>query len=138
MPPLQRFLDQRSFGAAATAVAAIAVFLLDRLVGLLFVVFLVLGFFSGFSNEVRRVEEGALLSADVDEGCLNSGEHCIDPAQIDVTDHASVVWTIDEKLDEFLVLQNRDPRFTRDRVNEDFSFHYSPSHSSLGDSASEM
>jgi hypothetical protein len=84
------------------------------------------------------VEEGALLSADVDEGSLNSGEYCVNPAQINVTDHASVVWTIDKKLYELPVLQNRDPRFARSRVNEDFSFHCCPPPASLGDSASEV
>ncbi|HYU52331.1 MAG TPA: hypothetical protein VEK37_05275, partial [Gemmatimonadaceae bacterium] len=47
---------------------------------------------------------------------------------VNVTDHASVVWTIDKKLDELPVLQNRDPRFARSRVYEDFSFHCCPSH----------
>src|SRR5256885_7138413 len=84
------------------------------------------------------MEEGTLLGANVDEGGLDSGEHGIDPAQINVTDHASVVWTIDEKLYELAVLQNRDPRFARSRVNEDFSFHRCPPQPSRGDSASEV
>ena len=61
------------------------------------------------------MEEGALLGADVDECGLDAGEDCLDPAKVDVADHASVVWTIDEKLNELLVLQNRHARFARRR-----------------------
>ena len=72
------------------------------------------------------MEKGTFLGAYIDEGSLDSGEHGVDPAQINVTDHASVVWTIDEKLNELPILQNRDPRFARSRVDEDFSFQLSP------------
>jgi len=77
-------------------------------------------------DEIGGVEEGAFLGAYVDEGGLDAGEYCVHPAQVNVTDHASVVWTIDEKLDELPVLQNRDPRFARSRVYEDFSFQLLP------------
>jgi hypothetical protein len=81
------------------------------------------------------VEESALFGANVDEGGLDAGEHCVDPAQVDITDHSSGVWTVDEQLNELVVLQNRDPRFARSRVDEDFSFHCSPLPLTVGDSA---
>jgi hypothetical protein len=78
------------------------------------------------ADEIGGVEEGAFLGAYVDEGSLDSREHGVHPTQVNVTDHASVVWTIDEKLNELPILQNRDPRFARSRVDEDFSFQLLP------------
>jgi hypothetical protein len=83
------------------------------------------------------VKKGTLLGADVDEGRLDPRKDRFDPAQIDVADHAAVVWTIDEKLNELIVLQNRHPRLARAGVNEDFSFHRNPPGGIGGDSASK-
>jgi len=61
----------------------------------------------------RQREGGTLLGAYVDECGWIPGSNGIDAAQINVTDHASVVWTVYEELNELPVLQNRDPRFAR-------------------------
>jgi hypothetical protein len=81
------------------------------------------------------VEEGTLFGADVDKGGLDSGEDCLYPAKVYVADHAAVVWTIDEKLYELTVLQNRHARFARAGVDEEFSFHRDPPPLHNGDSA---
>ena len=73
------------------------------------------------------MEEGTLLGADVDERGLNAGKHRVDLAEVDVADHAAGVWAVDEQLNELVVLEDRDPRFARARVDEDFSFHRRPS-----------
>ena len=86
------------------------------------------GFIGGLPDEIGRVEKGAFLGADVDEGGLDAGEHCVDPAEVNVTDHAAGVGTIDQKLNELVVLEDRDPRFARGRVDQDFSFHRCPPH----------
>ncbi len=75
---------------------------------------------------VGGVQEGTLLRPDVDEGCLNAGKNCFYFPEIDVADHAAGVWTVDQELYEPVVLQNRDARFARSRVYEDFTFHCSP------------
>ena len=138
---LQCFLNEWGFRATAAAVAAVAIavsIFLGWFVDLVIFVVFIFRLVGGLSDEIRGVEKGALLRTDVDEGCLDSGEHRVDPAKVNVTDHASVVWTIDEKLDELPVLQNRDPRFTRSRVYEDFSFHCCRLTTPHGDSASEV
>ena len=52
------------------------------------------------------MEKGALLLPDVDEGGLDAGEHRLDPAEVDVADHAAVVGTVDQQLDEPVVLED--------------------------------
>ncbi len=100
------------------------------------IVIVVFSFFGVFADEVGRVEEGALLHADVDECRLDSRQHGINLSQVHVANHATVIWTIDEQLDQLLVLQNRHARLTRAGVNEDFSFHRRPLNVRDGDSAS--
>ena len=141
---LERFLDGRGFGSSAVAVASIAaiaavILLFDRLFALFVVILVVVVFrlIGGLTNQVGSVEEGALLGAYVDECGLDAGEYGIDAAEINVTDHASVVWTVCEELNELPVLQNRDPRFARSRVDEDFSFHCCRLIPRLGDSTSK-
>jgi hypothetical protein len=106
-------------------VSRVTVLLLYRLLRVVVCFFfvIVLGFICRLTNEVRGVKKGTLFGAYVDEGGLDAREDGIYATEINVTDHASVVWTIDEELYELPVLQNRDPRFARSRVNEDFSFH---------------
>src|SRR5687768_16493464 len=139
LAPLQCFLNGRGLSATPGPIASVSVSVFpgDRLVDLVSVVVLVVvfRFIRGLTNKIGGVEERALFGADVDEGSLNAGEHCVDPAEVDVTDHSSVVWTVDEQLDELVVLQNRDPRFARSRVDEDFSFHCYPLPVTDGDSA---
>jgi hypothetical protein len=76
---------------------AVAILFLDRLFALVVVIILLIvifGLIGGLPDEIGSVEEGTLLGANVYEGGLNSGEYCVNPAQVNVTDHASVVWTI--------------------------------------------
>jgi hypothetical protein len=82
------------------------------------------------------MKEGTFLGADVDERGLDPRKDRFDAPKIDVADHSAVVWTIDKKLYELLILQNRHPRFARAGVDEDFSFHRDPPGMSDGDSAS--
>ena len=74
-------------------------------------------------DEIGRVEEGTLLGADVDERGLKAGKHCVYLAEVDVADHPAGVGTVDEELNELVVLEDGDPRFARGRVDQDLSFH---------------
>ncbi len=80
------------------------------------------------------MKEGTLLGADVYKGGLDPRKDRVDSTQVYVADHAAVVWTIDEKLYELPVLQNRHPRFARAGVDEEFSFHRIPPRTGDGDS----
>ena len=77
-------------------------------------------------DEIGRVEERALLGADVDERGLNAGKDCFDLAEVDVADHAAGVGAVDEELDELVVLEDGDPRLARGRIDQNFSFHRGP------------
>jgi hypothetical protein len=94
--------------------------------GRFIIILFVLCLFGILADEIGGMEEGALLRANVDECRLNSRQHCFDLSQVHVANHATVVWTIDEELNQLPVLQNRHARFTRAGVNEDFSFHRRP------------
>ena len=50
-------------------------------------------------QQVRGVEEGALLLADVDEGRLDTGQHRLDPTQVDIADGAAMVRPVHQELD---------------------------------------
>ncbi len=82
---------------------------------------LVLGF-----EEVGGVQEGRLALADVDERRLDAGQHCLDPAQVDVADATAMIGTIDQQLDELVVLEDRHPRLARGTGDEDFALHGRP------------
>ena len=45
--------------------------------------------------------------------------------EVDVADHAAGVRTVDQQLDELVVLEDGDPRLARCRVDQDLSFHAS-------------
>ncbi len=74
-------------------------------------------------HQIGGVEERTLLGTDVDKGCLNSRQHRLDLAQIDIADHAAGFRSIHEQLDELVVFQNGDPRLPRVRVDQNFAFH---------------
>jgi hypothetical protein len=44
-------------------------------------------------------------------------------AEIDVADHPAIVGSIDEQLDELVVLDDRDARLALRRIDENFAFH---------------
>jgi hypothetical protein len=48
--------------------------------------------------QVRRVEERALLGADVDEGGLNAGEYRLDFSDVDVADRPTGIGSVDQQL----------------------------------------
>ena len=77
------------------------------------------------------MEERALLRADVDERGLNARKYCFDSSEVDVADHAARLGTIDQKFNELVVLDDGDPRFSRVRVDQNFSFHRCPAHGRL-------
>ena len=72
-------------------------------------------------EQVRGVEEGALLQADVHEGGLNAGQHRFDPAEVDVADRAPVVGAIHQQLDQPVVLQDRHAGFPLAPVDQDLA-----------------
>ena len=69
------------------------------------------------------MEKGTLLGADVDERGLKAGKNCIDLAEVDVTHHAAGIGTIDEELNELVVLEDGDPGFPLGRIDQNLSFH---------------
>ena len=74
-------------------------------------------------DEIGRVKEGTLFGADVDERRLNARKNCFDFTEVDVADHPPGFGAVDEELDELVVLDDRDPRFARVRIDENFSLH---------------
>ena len=68
--------------------------------------------------DVRDVEVGALLEADVDEGGLHAGEHALDPALVDVADDPALALPLDVELAELPALDERDPGLGSVRVDD--------------------
>jgi hypothetical protein len=90
-------------------------------------VFVLVGFSVAFViHDIRRVEERALLGADVDERRLNAWKDCFYFAQINVADHTASIGAVDQKFNELVVLDNGDPRLARVRVDQNLSFHRCP------------
>src|SRR5689334_12478969 len=73
-------------------------------------------------DQVGGVEEGALVSPDVDECGLDSRKHGLDRAQVDIAHHAAGVRTIDQELNKAVVLQDRDAGLARGPADENFPF----------------
>ncbi len=71
--------------------------------------------------DVRDVQVGALLEADVDEGGLHPGEHALDPTLVDVARDATLALPLDVELAEIPVLHERDPRLGAVCVDDDQS-----------------
>ncbi len=67
------------------------------------------------------MEKRALLLTDVDECGLNSGEDGLDSAEVDVTDGAAVVGTIDQQLYETVVFQDRHAGFPLASIDQDLA-----------------
>ena len=93
-------------------------FAVGDLFGLVVRVVLVVGL-----EEIGGVEERALLESDVDECGLDAGKDRFYTTEIDVTDHPAMVGTIDEQLNEPIVLQDCDPRLARGAVDQDLALH---------------
>src|SRR5439155_20299862 len=73
-------------------------------------------------DQVGGVEKGALFGSDVDEGGLDSREHGLDRAQVDIAHHAAGVRTIHQELNKAVVLQDRHASLARGPADEYFSF----------------
>ena len=108
----------RSAAALPPSLGVVVVFII---VVVVIVVRLVFG-----KDEIGRVQERALLRADVDERRLNARKNRFDSSEVDVADHAAGVGTVDQELNELVVLEDGDPRFSRVRVDQNFSFHRCP------------
>ena len=113
-------------GARRTAVA-VGVFV----VVLIIVVVVIIVRLIFWKDEIGRVQERAFFRAYVDERCLNSRKDRLYSSEVDVADHAARLGTIDQKLNELVVLDDRDPRFSRVRVDQNFSFHRCPTRGRL-------
>jgi hypothetical protein len=74
-------------------------------------------------EEIRGVEERALLESDIDERGLDAGKDRFYASKIDVPDHATMVRAIDQQLNEPVVLQNGHPRLARGAVDQDLALH---------------
>ena len=72
-------------------------------------------------EQVGGVEERALLLTDVDEGGLDTGQHRLDPAEVDVTDRAPVVGAVDQQLDQTVVFQDGHAGFPLAPVDQDLA-----------------
>jgi hypothetical protein len=74
-------------------------------------------------EEIRGVEERALLESDIDERGLDAGKDRFYASKIDVPDHATMVRAIDQQLNEPVVLQNGHPRLARGAIDQDLALH---------------
>ena len=72
-------------------------------------------------EQIGGVEERALFLADVDEGRLDARQNGFDPAEIDVADGAPVVGTVDQQLDQAVVLEDRHAGFPLASVDQNFA-----------------
>ena len=125
---LENILDRRRLRAAPASAAATSPPpppLSSSSLVIVVVVIVVVGFVFGI-DEIGRVQERALLRADVDERCLNAGKDRFYSSEVDVADHAAGLGTVDQKLNELVVLDDGDPRFARVRVDQNLSFHRCP------------
>src|SRR5688572_30120713 len=111
---LQEVLNGRGLGTTAACRRVV------RFRGFVLVVFLVTVL---VEHEVRGMEKCALLRADVDERGLNARKNGLDFTEVDVANHPPGFGTVDEELHELVVLEDRDPRFARARIDENFSLH---------------
>ena len=68
------------------------------------------------------MEEGALLLADVDERRLDSGQHRLDPTQVDVADGAAMVRPVHQELDQTIVFEDGHAGFPLAPVDQDLAF----------------
>ena len=71
------------------------------------------------------MEEGALLLADVHERGLDAGEDRLDPSEIDVADDAAVIGTVDQQLDQPVVLEDGHAGLPLAPVDQDLALHAS-------------
>ncbi len=71
------------------------------------------------ADDIRGVQEGGPIQTDIDKGRLHTGQHPIDLALVDVTDHATLAGTLDQHLLQYTILHHRHPRLTRGDINED-------------------
>jgi hypothetical protein len=94
-----------------------------RLVALLLIIVVVDGL---VVDEIGRMEEGAFLRPDIDEGGLDSREDGINPSDEDVTNQSLDVWPVDEQLNQLIVFENSDSCFSIRCADEDFAFHREP------------
>ena len=74
---------------------------------------------------VADVEEGGLVQADIDEGCLHAGKDSAYPTLHDVADDALVALALDMEFSEFAVLDQRDPGLPELRIDDDLVAHHS-------------
>ena len=74
-------------------------------------------------DQVGGVEKGALFGTDVDKGGLKSRQDRIDFPEVNIADHPTGFGTVDEELNELVVLEDGDPRLARGRVDQNLSFH---------------
>ena len=77
----------------------------------------------GSRQDVLDVEEGVALEPDRDESGMHPGKHPVDPREVDVSDQALVAAPLVQDLDGPAVLEHRDPRLRRSRVNEQLASH---------------
>jgi hypothetical protein len=54
---------------------------------------------------------------------LYARKNRFDFTEVDVADHPPGFGAVDEQLDELIVLDDRDPRLARVRIDENFSLH---------------
>src|SRR5262245_26873553 len=75
------------------------------------------------AGEIRGVQEGRLLEADVDEGRLHAGQYAHHLALVDVAGDAALLAALDVQIEERGVFEQRDPRLPGRGVDEDLARH---------------
>ncbi len=74
-------------------------------------------------EQVGGVQEGALLEPDVDERGLYSGEDGVDATEVDVADGTAMIGTVDQQLDQTIILEDGHARFALAPVDQDLALH---------------
>ena len=74
-------------------------------------------------GDVRGVQEGGLVEADVDERRLHPRQHADDLPLVDVAGDAALAATLDVQLDERRVLEERYPCLPGDHVDQEVLAH---------------
>src|SRR5688572_3564877 len=120
---LDRVLDRQRFLATATSRAIIGVVVVCGIIGIIVAVAVrVFGV-----DDVGSVQKRTLLGPNVYEGCLDSRKYRFDTTEVNVAHHPAGIGSINQQLDELIVLENGDARFSWRRVDQDFAFHRSAS-----------
>ena len=74
------------------------------------------------------MQEGGFFQADVYKRGLDAREYRFNPTEIDVADNPAMIGTVDQQLDQAVVLEDGHPGLARAPIDQDFALQASRLH----------